>query len=293
MIHYDEPLIRPPSEARSLILQATLGCSHNRCAFCVTYQGKAFRPRPAAELAREIDWAGRHLPHTRRVFLADGDALALGTDRLLEILDRLRRALPGLGRVSAYATPLNLRHKSVAELERLRRAGLTLLYTGIESGDAEILDRIDKGVAPEEMAALCARAAAAGMKLSATVVLGLGGPRLSRRHALATAALVDRVKPRYLSALTLMLPPREPSYARAFGDPAWRLLEPVEMVRELRLLVASITAGGIIFRANHASNHLALAGTLPKDRKGMLARIDSALADEEGPGFRPDWLRGL
>ena len=293
MITYDEPLIRPPSEARSLILQATLGCSHNRCAFCVTYRNKRFRPRPAAELDREIAWAGRHLPGTRRVFLANGDALALGTERLLAILAALHRELPALGRVSIYATPLNLRRKSVAELAQLRRAGLTLLYTGLESWDREVLARIDKGVDPEEMAALYAKATAAGMKLSATVVLGLGGPRLSRRHALATAALVDRVKPRYLSALTLMLPPREPSYAQAFGDPAWRLLGPREMVRELRLLVASITAGGIIFRANHASNHLALAGTLPKDKDRMVARIDSTLADEERSGFRPDWLRGL
>jgi radical SAM superfamily enzyme YgiQ (UPF0313 family) len=292
MISYDEPLIRPPSEARSLILQATLGCSHNRCAFCVTYQGKQFRPRPAAELQREIEWAGRNLPHTRRVFLADGDALALGTDRLLAILASLRRALPELNRVSAYASPRNFRHQSPAALEELRRRGLTLLYTGLESGDDEVLRRIDKGVEAEEMVRLCGKATEAGMKLSVTVVLGLGGPRLSERHARATAQVIDRVRPRFASALTLMLPPRTPSYAQAFGDPGWRLLEPLEMVRELRWLLEGIEAEGIIFRSNHASNHLALAGTLQKNREEMLAQLDGVLqAGDEG--LRPDWLRGL
>ena len=167
-----------------------------------------------------------------------------------------------------------------------------LLYTGLESGDDEVLRRIDKGVEAEEMVRLCGKATEAGMKLSVTGVLGLGGPRLSERHARATAQVIDRVRPRFASALTLMLPPRTPSYAQAFGDPGWRLLEPLEMVRELRWLLEGIEAEGIIFRSNHASNHLALAGTLQKNREEMLAQLDGVLqAGDEG--LRPDWLRGL
>ncbi len=291
MIRYEEPLIRPPSEARSLILQATLGCSHNKCAFCVTYQGRQFRPRPSSELFAEIDWAGEHYAEVPRVFLADGDALSLSTRRLLAILERLYRKLPGLRRVSCYASPGNFAHKSVDDLERLKAAGLGLLYVGFESGEDEVLRRIDKGYSQDEMVELFGRANAAGLKLSATVVLGLGGPRLSRRHAEETARLINRVRPRFASALTLMLAPRRPTYAEAFDDPEWRLLDPLEMLAELRILVNGVTEEGIIFRSNHASNYLALAGTFQKSKAAMLAEIDAALADPAH--LRPERWRGL
>lgn len=291
MIHYDEPLIRPPSEARSLILQATLGCTHNRCAFCVTYQSKQFRARPAEDLFAEIEWAGGHYSEVPRVFLADGDALALSTRRLLEILERLYAALPGLKRVSCYASPGNFAHKSVDDLKRLKGAGLQLLYVGLESGDDEVLRRIQKGYSQDEMVELLGKASAAKLKLSATVVLGLGGPRLSSRHAEQTARLIDRVRPRFASALTLMLAPREPSYAEVFDDPEWRLLDSLEMLAELRTLVKNVERDGIIFRSNHASNYLALAGTFQKSKGAMLARIDAALADPDR--LRPEYWRGL
>ncbi|MCP4547595.1 MAG: B12-binding domain-containing radical SAM protein [bacterium] len=291
MIHYDEPLIRPPSEAHSLILQATLGCSHNRCAFCVTYQSKQYRPRPTEELFAEIDWAGSHYREVPRVFLADGDALALKTDRLLAILERLHTKLPGLKRVSCYASPGNFRTKSVADLERLRDAGLGLLYVGFESGDDEVLRRIDKGFTQDEMADLCGKGTQANLKLSATVILGLGGPRLSRQHAEQSARLIDRVRPRFASALTLMLAPRTPSYEQVFDDPEWRLLNPQEMLVELRHLVDCVQADGIIFRSNHASNYLALAGTFQKSKVAMLADIDNALGDSGL--LRPEYWRGL
>jgi radical SAM superfamily enzyme YgiQ (UPF0313 family) len=291
MIHYDEPVFRPPSESRSLILQATLGCSHNRCAFCVTYQTKHYRRRPTEELFAEIDWAGKHFREVPRVFLADGDALSLSTERLLVILERLYTQLPGLNRVSCYASPGNFRNKSVADLERLRAAGLSLLYVGFESGDDEVLQRIDKGFTQDEIASLCGKATEAGLDISATAILGLGGPRLTRRHAEQTARLIDRVRPRFASALTLMLVPRTPTFEEVFGDPEWRLLTPREMLFELRHLVDSVREDGIVFRSNHASNYLALAGTFQKDKAAMLRDIETALGD---PGrLRPESWRGL
>jgi len=291
MIRYDEPVIRPPAEASSLILQATLGCSHNRCAFCVTYRDKRFRPRPLEDLSAEIAWAGQHLSGTQRVFLADGDPLALSTDRLLAILEELRRAFPRLRRVTAYASPQNFRRKSGADLRRLREAGLTQVYMGFESGDDEVLARVGKGATKDEIAAACDLVHEAGIKISATIVLGLGGPRLSERHALASAKLIDRVKPRFASALTLMLAPCRPSYAEVFGDPAWRLLEPSEMLAELRTLVGAIEADGVIFRANHASNYLPLEGTFRKSKARMLAELDEAMGDPRS--WTPEIFRGM
>ncbi|MDJ0762118.1 MAG: radical SAM protein [Myxococcota bacterium] len=291
MIRYDEPVIRPPSEADSLILQATIGCSHNRCAFCVTYQDKRFRARPTEALYQEIDWAGRALPDVRKVFLGDGDALALSTRRLLDILVRLKSRLPGLRRVAAYASPGNFKNKSQEELKALKRAGLTLLYVGLESGDDDILARIDKGATADEMAVLCARPQQAGIKLFVTVVLGLGGPRLSDQHAINTANLLNRIRPRFASALTLMLMPRDPSYAAAFGDPAWRLLTPTECLTECKLLISNITANGVIFYANHASNYVPIRGTLQKDKSKMLSTIEAAIQD---PNRRmPEYFRSL
>jgi radical SAM superfamily enzyme YgiQ (UPF0313 family) len=291
MIQYDEPVIRPPSEADSLILQATLGCSHNRCAFCVTYQTKRYRQRPEQGLMAEIDWAARIKPAVRKVFLGDGDALSLSTDRLLRILAHLKKRLPALRRTAAYARPANFRRKSVEELQALRRAGLQFLYVGLESGEDEILRRIEKGVTADEMAHLCAKPHEAGIKLFVTVVLGLGGPSLSDRHARATAALLDRIKPRFAAALSLMLPPRQPTYAEAFGDPGWRLLAPDEFLIETRNLVDAIRSNGIIFYTNHASNYVPVQGTLQKDKQKMLDKLDRAIEDPNR--LRPDYLRGL
>jgi len=292
-IRYEEPVIRPPAEAASLILQATLGCSHNRCAFCFTYRDKAFRARPREELFAEIDWVGRAEPDLRRVFLGDGDALALSTDRLLEILERLHDRLPRLRRVALYASPRNFERKSVADLERLRDAGLTQVYVGFESGADEVLARIDKGVTHAEMVTLCRKPQEAGLKLSAMIVLGLGGPRLSHLHAEESALLIDEIRPRFTSALTLMLDPRGSDYAHRFGDPDWRLLGPGEMLEECRVLIAGIEETGIIFRADHASNYLSLKGTFQKSKQRLLDEIDAALADPEGRRLRPEYWRGL
>jgi radical SAM superfamily enzyme YgiQ (UPF0313 family) len=293
LISYVDPIYRPPSEAHSLILQATIGCSHNDCAFCVSYQRKKFRVRPEHELMAEIDWAAAELPGLRRVFLADGDALALSTNRLLRILERLYSKIPSLDRVTAYASPQNLVRKSVEDLSRIREAGLTIAYVGVESGDDEVLRRAQKGVTADEMIELCLKPQRAGIDLSITVILGLGGPRLSRRHAEGTARVLDAIAPRYASALTLMLEPRDPPFEQVFDDPEWRPLEPLEILAECRVLLDNMRADGINFHANHASNYLPLAGDLQRDKQHLLDSIDSVLTDPEASRLRPDWLRRL
>lgn len=293
VIQYEGSIYRPPSEARSLILQATIGCSHNQCAFCVAYQGKQFRVRPEAELFEEIDWAAGEMPGTRRVFLADGDALVLSTDKLQRILDKLFNSLSCLERVTLYGSPQNFLNKSVEDLRRLREAGLTMVYLGIESGDDDILRRIGKGATSEEIIAAGLKSREAGMDLSATVILGTGGPTLSRPHAEATAHVLNAIGPRYASALTLMLEPRTPSYTDLFGDPTWRMLTPTEILAECRLLLASIHTDGITFRSNHASNYLSLAGDLQQDKSRLLAEIDAALEDPDSGQLRPEAFRRL
>jgi hypothetical protein len=307
-IRYVEPVYRPPSEAASLIFQVTLGCSNLRtkrdassptgyrvqggCAFCVAYQTKPFRARPEAEVLAEIDGAGAEVgPRVDRVFLADGDALVLSTDRLLRILERLYARFPKLERATCYASPQNLLRKPVGELRRLRDAGLTMIYVGIESGDDEVLRRIDKGASAAEMIEGGRRAKEAGLAQSLTVILGLGGPEGSRRHAEATARVLGAIVPEYAAALTLMLEERVPSFEEQLGDASWRNLTPAEALRENRWLLDALDADGIEFRSNHASNWLALKGRLARDKPRMLGEIDAALHDPRL--LRPDFLRGL
>lgn len=293
MIHYREPVFRPPSEADSLILQATYGCTHNRCAFCSMYQQKRFAVRPEAELLAEIDWAGRHLPEVTRVFLADGDAFALSPSRMIRILERLYQRLPALERVTAYASPQNFAGRKLADLRAVRAAGLTMLYLGLESGDDEVLRRIQKGSTCARIVEVCQRAQEAGFDLSITVILGLAGPAGSMRHAQKTAEALDRIRPRFASALTLMRTPRAPSFEEVFGDPAWRDLTAEEALAECRALIDAMRADGIEFRSNHASNYLALKGRLQRDKPSLLALIDRVLADPRSPLRRPEFLRAL
>ena len=292
-IEYEMPLYRPPSEAYSLILQATIGCTHNRCAFCVAYQSKKFRVRPEKDLFAEIDWAAEEMPDTRRVFLADGDAFALSPGKMVRILERLYQKLPDLERVTAYASPQNFKNRTVEDIRPVREAGLTMLYFGLESGDDEVLQRIDKGATCKDMIASCQKAHDAGFDLSVTVILGLAGPQGSKRHAEATAKALDRICPKYASALTLMQAPRSPAYPEVYGDPDWRVLDPVETLQEIRVLLDNMHADGITFRSNHASNYLALKGDLQKDKQHLLEIIDAALNDPDSPLLRPEFMRAL
>jgi radical SAM superfamily enzyme YgiQ (UPF0313 family) len=306
-LRYVEPIYRPPSEAWSLILQVTIGCSNLRtrpdpgsftgyrvrrgCAFCVAYQTKPFRARPETDVLAEIDAVAAVEPRVDRLFLADGDALVLSTNRLLRILERLYARFPRLERVTCYAAPQNLLAKPVADLRRVRQAGLTMVYVGIESGDDEVLRRIDKGATAAQMIEAGRKAKEAGIAQSLTVILGLAGPGGSRRHAEATARVLDAIAPEYAAALTLMLAPRVPSFEEQIGDPEWRDLTPAEALAECRAMLAAMDVDGTEFRANHASNWLALKGRLARDKRRLLAEIDEALADPARR--RPDWARGL
>lgn len=287
-MQYDEPVYRPPSEAESLIIQATYGCSANDCTFCYMYKGKRFRIRRVEEVKADIDWCarqwGRNVP---RVFLADGDALVIRTSQLLEILAHLYKTFPRLERVTSYANPLNLIVKPQAELDAIRRAGLTMLYYGVESGDPEILRQVKKKGDPDTMAEGVDKAHRAGFQVSVTVLLGLGGRAGSDRHADRTAQLLNRLQPEYASALTLMLGPLEEHFARSMGAGfAW--LDKFEVLRELRRLISGCELANTVFRTNHASNWLALKGTLNRDRDRLVKTIDRAL-DDPGILRRAEW----
>lgn len=293
MIRYEGTLYRPPSEADSLILQATIGCSYNECTFCGMYRDKRFRVRKLDELKDEIAWARSTLgARVAKVFLADGDALIAKTSYLHAILDELRAAFPDLRRVSCYSSPQSLQVRTVPEMSKLREAGLTQYYLGIESGHDEVLARLVKGVDAAEMIRVAGKATEAGVKLSTMILLGAGGRRLSVEHARESARVVNAIQPRFVS--TLVMTPVE-------GTPLWDEAErgevdeltPEETARELREFVAGLELRGSVFRSNHASNFLAVGGSLPKDKAALLAALDHALANPEDAPFRPEWTRGL
>jgi len=296
-MHYDLPLWRPPSEGRSLILQATLGCSHNRCSFCHMYVGKKFRVRRWKDLSADIDLAARRYPNSRRVFLADGDPLAVGAPRLVQIAETLWDRFPKLERISTYATPQNLLRKSPDHLRRIRDAGLELLYLGVESGDPEVLERVSKGATPDQIVVAADKAHAAGFKLSCTVLLGLAGREGSVRHARETAKLLSRIDPAYASALSIMIPEadehRDYELRTVPEDTPWREMEPLELVAELRELVAGLECTDTTFRSNHASNYLPLGGHLPEEKAELLALVDGVLGASREDLLRPEWMRGL
>lgn len=290
-MNYDFPLWRPPSEGDNLIVQATLGCGFNGCSFCSMYKGKEYVERPLDEVFADIEVAARAWPQATRVFLADGDAYGLPTEHLLALCARLKERFPGLTRVSAYATPFNLLKKSVEEIQALKAARLSLVYVGIESGSDLILKKIAKGSA-KVMEQGLARAAEAGLKVSATVITGLGGKAHWQDHIDATADLLSRVPVTYLSTLQLGLEAEVTDrFFQRFGEPfLWQ--DDAGVLDELRRLVERLSPPHpVIFRSNHASNALPLAGTLPKDRDKVLAQIDMARTGARG--LRPAWMRGL
>lgn len=291
-MRYHGMVIRPPSEADSYILQVTYGCSHNRCAFCGTYLDKPFRLRPMEEVRDDIAAAGRLFPDTRRVFLADGNALVLATDKLVEILDRLASAFPLLRRIGIYANARDILRKSDADLALLRGKNLEIVYLGLESGSDAVLRRIDKGATPEEMLESVRKAKRAGIRSSVIALLGIGGPDLSAEHAEATGKLVSAMDPEYFSLLTLMLVPGTELH-RQHEAGKFPLLGPEAMLRELRgILTHTAGLSRCVFRTNHASNYLPLSGTLSRDTERLLALLDAALA--QGPSaFRSEAWRAL
>lgn len=292
MIHYISPLYRPPAEADNIIIQATLGCSHNRCTFCSMYKSKRYTIRPLEELKEEIGLLSRHYPDTNKVFLADGDALALPSDYLAELLRLLKSSFPRLSRVSLYATAQNLLEKSVDELKAFRAGGLTLAYFGIETGNNDLLRRIDKGTTASQMIEALHKAHEANLKISATVILGLGGGEYSKEHIKDTATLINAAPMPYLSTLQLGL--EEGTRERFLKHfETFTPLNDVQILNEQRSLLSQLnTTAKIIFRSNHASNALHLSGTLPKDTNRLINEIDEALRIGEG-AMVPKYFRGF
>jgi len=293
VIEYEGTLYRPPSEANSLILQATIGCSYNRCTFCAMYREKAFRMRPLAELREEIQWARQHMgTDVRKVFLADGDALVAKARFLEDVLKELRSAFPNLARVSCYASPQSLQVRSVDEMKRLRELGLTQYYLGVESGDNRVLEWLDKGVDQDEMVDAANKASAAGVKLSTMILLGAGGRSGSLEHARQSARITNRIQPRFVSTL-VMTPVEGTPLMEQAGRGEVDDLDPVELAAELREFIAGLELKSSIFRSNHASNFLALKGTFPKDKRALIEVLDRVLEDPQSAHFVPDWLRAL
>ncbi len=290
-MRYQGRLYRPPSEAHSYILQATLGCSWNKCTYCDMYRDKEFAVRPWEEIEQDLEMAREELgPSVTKVFVADGDALVMSADLWLRLLERCHAVFPALRQVSCYAMATNITGKTAVELEQLRAAGLSLLYIGPETGDAEVMRRIAKGSSPQQHIDAAHAAHAAGMRLSAIFLLGAGGLERSEEHAMASATLATAMDPEFLAALTLTVVPGTPiatleQRGRFSVPPADQLL------RELREFVARATPSDALFRTNHASNYLPLGGRLPRDRAKIVGAIDAALAGEVP--LRPDWLRGL
>ncbi len=289
-MHYEETLWRPPSEARSYILRATIGCSHNLCTYCAMYRDRDFRERDLAEVLGDIDEAAQANAKVRKVFIADGDPLVMGVDRWQTILEAIRDAFPQLRRVSCYATAQNVMEKSDEELRLLREAGLSLLYIGPESGDSVTLKRIVKGASFEDHAEAARKAHAAGMKISVIMLLGAGGVERSEEHARETARLVTEMDPEYLSTLTLTVIPGTPQ-ARMVEKGLFDLPDVPGLLRELRTIVDESRPRAAIFRTNHASNYLPVEGRLPRDRERIVGVIDSALNGEIP--LRPEYFRGL
>ena len=273
---YDTPVFRPPSEARSFILRVTRGCAHNKCTYCNMYRGVPFQILKDEEISRQIALAAHFgKPRVRRVFLADGDALVLPTAKLLKILQALRDTFPKLQRVSSYAAPKDILRKSEEELRQLKEAGLQLLYYGMETGDDITLKAVNKGVNGEEAVEAGRRVTASGMKLSIMVILGLAGKEGSKRHALETAKAINIIQPTMWSALCLMLY-RGSELLDQFERGEFNPLSPAECMEELYTIMENVDLPEdkhCLFRSNHISNYIPLAGTLPKDKQRLLREI--------------------
>lgn len=293
-IRYVEPVYRPPSEAESLILPLTDGCSWNQCTFCEMYTApqKHFRARDETEVLESIERTGERFGSAiRRVFLADGDALVLPTRRLLKVLDAIRKHLPAVRRVSSYCLPRNLRKKSVEELGELAAAGLAIAYVGAESGDDEVLKRVNKGETHDSTLDALNKLGAAGIKRSVMILNGLAGPDLSLRHADQSARLVNATQPEYLATLVVSFPLGEERLRGGFPD--WRALSQHELFVEMERFLAGLELERTVFRSDHASNWLILKGTLGADKDRLLRQVRDAIANPQAAALRPAWARGL
>ena len=293
-LHYIEPLFRPPSEGRSLVLQVTNGCSWNKCSYCEMYTDpqKKFRAKKDEQILEEIRRVGAVWPDADRVFLADGDAMVLPTHRLLKILTAIREHLPAVIRVTAYCLPRNLRRKSLVDMEALRQAGLYMLYVGAESGDDEVLRRVCKGETWESTAEALNKIRDAGIKSSVMLLNGLGGTLLWEQHALNSAKLVNATQPHYLATLVLDFPKGQTRFKAEFGDD-FEMPDQQSLFHELAVFIAHTELENTVFRSNHASNYLPLHGVLGKDKERLLGLLQLAQERPSALPLRQEWQRGL
>ncbi|MFN3768400.1 MAG: radical SAM protein [Ectopseudomonas guguanensis] len=291
-IAYIEPVFRPPSEAQSLILPVTNGCSWNQCTFCEMYTApqKKFRARDEAQVLEEIRRAGEQLV-VNRVFLADGDALVLPTRRLLAILQAIREHMPEVRRVSSYCLPRNLRKKSVDELKELADAGLKMAYVGCESGDDEVLARVNKGETFESSLSALDKLGQAGITRSVMILNGLGGQVFSAQHADNSARLMNESQPEYLSTLVVSFPMGEARFRQQFAE--YQPLTQLQLFAEVERLLQGLELQQTVFRSDHASNYLVLKGNLGRDKARLLAQVREAIERPQQANLRQEWQRGL
>jgi len=291
-LQYEEPLYRPPSEANNLILQITVGCRFNQCSFCSMYKHKQYRLKTLDEIKHDIELARTLNTKTSRIFLADGDAFNLKPDQLLEILKLLQTAFPQLTRVSCYATPSNISAKSHQELTTLKQNKLSLLYVGIETGDNHLLKKITKGATQSGILKSLTLADNVGIKVSATIILGLGGQTYWQQHIQETVKLLNQAPVTYLSTLQLYLDKTsEDEFYQKFKEPFIHQNDESILTELSELIINLSPPKKLIFRSNHASNALALAGNLPKDRERLIGEINFAMNNLSK--LTPDYLRSL
>lgn len=291
-IQYIEPVFRPPSEAQSLILPVTNGCSWNKCTFCEMYTApqKKFAVRDENQVLDEIKGVSEQLI-IQRVFLADGDALALSTRRLLTILQAIQEHLPTVRRVTSYCLPSNLKNKSVNELQELADAGLTMVYVGAESGDDEVLQKVNKGETYASTLSALTKLGEAGIKRSVMILNGLGGRALSAQHADQSAALMNEAQPEFLSTLVVSFPLGDARFKQRFAE--FELLDQQDLFIELQRLISQLELKNTVFRSDHASNYLPLKGTLGADKQRFLAQLQQAIEQPDTMSLRQEWQRGL
>ncbi|MFH2092885.1 MAG: radical SAM protein [Pseudomonadota bacterium] len=289
-MHYEGMIIRPPSEADSILLQVTLGCSHNKCTFCGTFRGKRFDIKKDEIIFEDIEFARQHCTRQNRLFLCDGDALIIPQKRLVTILKQIQTRLPWVERVGLYANTKSIGLKSDEQLKELRSLGVTIAYMGLESGDDQILKEIRKGADSQRMIEMGKRVRSAGIQLSVTVLLGLGGKERSREHAMETGRVLSAIDPEYVGALSLMLVPGSELFdAHERGE--FKVLSAEDMLEELGMMISATHLTSGLFHANHASNYLPVRAKLPEDKERTLKLISQAL--KGNVALKPEHMRAL
>lgn len=293
MLQYEGSIWRPPSEARSLILQATVGCSHNACIFCVSYKTKKYRVRGAKAIQSDLDsLPGVYKQRVSRVFLADGNALAMSTTEMLDSLEVLHENLPSLQRVGVYGYAKDVRTKSIDDLKKLYNAGLGIVYLGLETGDDDLLRWARKGVDSTENIEACRKIRDAEIPLSLTIILGLGGLENSNKHAIETANVLNQIDPEYVGALTLMTPPGTQIHEMVESKD-FIPMQPMDILAELKMLIEHLELTNCVFRTNHASNYLPIRGTLSQDKSQLLEILTETIETGATENLRPSFMRGL